>query len=110
MRIFPGVDTAKERKRFVIFHSFTFILCPIISILIIRLINGSWSYNNDKHSWMIGSILIWNYLGSWRFFSDANKEGFWEGRFTATVFLICFPLFYLYNLWRVFFKNEDDMT
>ena len=106
MKTFPGIGTAHERKRFAIFHTCTLIFSPLLSVFVMFIINGRWPFSNDKASWIIGALFIWNFLGSLRFFFDANEEGFFAGRIMGLVTLIGFPFVYIYNLWRVFFKNE----
>ena len=108
MKIFPGVDTPKERKRFVVFHACTFPLCLVIGAILMYYLNRSGPTNNSSISWIVASLFIWNILGSWRFTSDAFEDGFWSGRILVFLMLIGFPFVYLYNLWRVLFNNEDS--
>ena len=111
MKIFPGIDTAKERRRFVVFHACTFVLCPFIGALVMFLINNKWPFDNSKGSWLIGSLFIWNVLGSWRFWWDSSEtDGFFQSRLVAAVLLIGFPFVYFYNLWRVLFRQEGNTT
>ena len=63
MKIFPDVDTSKERKRFVIFHACTFPLCSIIGVFIMLYFNKSGPTNSSNMSWLIISLLIWSAQG-----------------------------------------------
>jgi len=106
MKLFPGIDTGKERKRFAIFHTCTLIVSPMIGAVAMFLINGRWPFDSNKISWFVSSLFIWNFIGSMRFFLAANEEGFFAGRIMGVVTLIGFPVVYLYNILRVFFKKE----
>jgi len=110
MKIFPGIDTVNERKRFAVFHACTLMVSPIISAFVILIINDRWPFSSDKAIWLLGSILIWNFIGSLRFFFDANEEGFFVGRIMGVITLFGFPFVYLHNLWRVITKTKNAST
>jgi len=113
MRFFPGVDTPKERKRFVVFHAVTLItISPIIASVFIFFEYGSrWGLNIlFTSTWFLACLCMWNFIGSWRFYIDAEKEGFFVARFVGMMMLFIFPFVYLHTLWLVLFKDrhEDD--
>ena len=109
-KIFPGVSTLAERKKFAIFHACTFILCPVIVMFVML-----FTYNGDPHGhpfdagmgyWIFASLLMWNFFGAWRFMWDIRDDGNpLIGRLIMIPFLIGFPFFYLYNLWCVICKK-----
>ena len=73
------------------------------------LLNNRWPFDERKATWVLGSLFVWNVLGSGRFWWDTMEtEGFFQSRLVAAVLLIGFPFVYLYNLWSVLLKKEDD--
>ena len=110
MRLFPGVNTADERKRFAIFHTCTLLLSPILGAFVMLIINGRWSLSNDRASWLLGSLFIWNFLGSWRFFYDALDKGYFIGKIVSVLVLVGFPFVYIHNLWCVCVKRNNVIT
>lgn len=107
LKIFSGVDTHKERKKFLIFHACTLILCQAIVALVLFIISYDKPVGFNKINWIVISIFSWNVLGSWRLQEEAFNEGWWIGRIVGIALCLGFPFVYLYNLWRVLFKNED---
>jgi len=111
-RLFPGIDSLLERKRFAIFHTCTLVIAPIIAALFIFIINLCNSFHrvlpwlsaiplnpfaNINHL-LLWSLFIWNFLGSIRFYEDIRKTGrFFFSRFIVLVLLIGFPFLYFYN-------------
>ena len=109
LEVFPGLNTAKERKKFAIFHTCTLALCPVVSAVIVYLIYNRWPFEEGgfRGIWIAGSLFLWNALGSWRFGDDSLKsDGFMQSRLVFFVLLIGFPFLYLYNLWHVLVENE----
>ena len=123
-RVFPGTDTLAERKRFSVFHACTLVIAPMIAALLILILNWinlakrvtpvpvaiSLNPFTDLINLLLWSLLIWNFIGSLRFFEDAFAAGGRFGGFisrgVALVFLIIFPFYYFYNLWCVIRKKE----
>lgn len=121
-RFFPGTNTIFERKRFVIFHTFTLIIAPIIGacfLLLINLIelitvNNPISITillkplNNINKWLMYSLFSWNFIGSIRKFNDdIENVGFILAATNRSVYLLFFPLIYLFNLWLILIKKDN---
>ncbi len=111
MKLFPGVDTHTERKRFAVFHTCTLVLCPLIVMLIMFLV---FSNHGDPHNnpfdagmgkWLLLSLFTWNVLGAWRFVSDFGPLA---GRMVGILLFLGFPLFYLHNFWRMLVNKDKS--
>jgi hypothetical protein len=99
-KIFPGVDTLAERKKFAIFHACTLVIAPIIAMLLMLFIN--WG------SWLFWSLFVWNAADG-----DGNSPtdrllGSFIIRFVHILLTLIFPLYYLYNLCYIFVKGDNN--
>ena len=103
LKFLPGISSVSEKKKFLLFHACSICLCIII-VMIIMLITSSGDpyinpYDAGIGKWIICSIFLWNFIGTWRFISDFHgTDGFLFSRLIAITLIIGFPFFYLYIL------------
>ena len=104
--IFPGINTLEERKKFAIFHFFTIFFSTVVSIFIMFIFNSGYPFK-DIYKLLTVSIIIWNFLGSIRFYDDAFDDyGGFIAKGVSFILILFFPFFYFHNLYYLLIKTK----
>ncbi|MCL2577689.1 MAG: hypothetical protein FWE27_06530 [Defluviitaleaceae bacterium] len=111
MSFLPGTYMAAERKRFVIFHACTLLICVLINFILAITLTIE-LYKNLAALFILISFVLWNGIGSLRFFYEAYKETdrnkYLNKKLFSAIMIVFFPLYYLYIL--VIFISWNKVT